>query len=55
MFFYLEMKKKKVHTGIALDNTYMLHAYKHFDNCTGMPIQRMKIEDIKNKYKNKKV
>ena len=25
-------EEKKVHTGIALDNTYMLHAYKHFDN-----------------------
>ena len=45
----------KSHTAIAISNSMALEAYKHYDDCTGIPIQTRKISDITNSYKNKKV
>ena len=46
---------RKSHTAIAISSTMALEAYKHYDDCTGMPIQTRAISNIVNSYLNKKV
>jgi hypothetical protein len=48
-------EEHKSHTAIAISNSMSLEAFKHNDDCTGIPIQTRKISDITNMYKNKKV
>lgn len=45
----------KSHTAIDISDSMALEAYKHNDDCTGIPIQTRSISDIKNIYENKKV
>ena len=46
---------RKSHTAMAISHDMALEAYKHYDNCTGIPIQTRNISSITNIYNNKKV
>ena len=48
-------EEHKSHTAIAISNITALEAYKHNDDCTGIPIQTRNISDIINSYLNKKI
>jgi hypothetical protein len=48
-------ENRKSHTAIAISNSMALEAFKHYEDCTGIPILTRKISDITNIYKNRKV
>jgi hypothetical protein len=39
---------RKSHTAIAISNSMALEAFKHYEDCTGIPILTRKISDIIN-------